>query len=224
MGHACRVTFEDVLVRYHRMLGRNTLVAARHRPRRHRHADGGRAPAGARGHDTPRPRARRVHRARLEVEGASRAAASASSCACSARRATGRASASRWTKGSRAPCTESFVRLHDEGLIYRATRLINWCVQLQTALSDLEVENEENVAGRAVRVRLSSSKAATTRSWSPPRAPRRCSATPRSRCTPTTRATQACTASSRLHPFVPRRIPIITDAVVGRPDVRLPAR
>jgi valyl-tRNA synthetase len=25
MGHACRVTFEDVLIRYHRMLGRNTL-------------------------------------------------------------------------------------------------------------------------------------------------------------------------------------------------------
>ena len=38
---------------------------------------------------------------------------------------------------------EVFVRLHEEGLIYRAQRLINWDPQLQTAVSDLEVENEE---------------------------------------------------------------------------------
>jgi valyl-tRNA synthetase len=38
---------------------------------------------------------------------------------------------------------EVFVRLHDEGLIYRARKLINWDPQLHTALSDLEVENEE---------------------------------------------------------------------------------
>jgi valyl-tRNA synthetase len=39
---------------------------------------------------------------------------------------------------------EAFVRLHEEGLIYRATRLINWCSDCRTALSDLEVENQEN--------------------------------------------------------------------------------
>lgn len=38
---------------------------------------------------------------------------------------------------------EAFVRLYEEGLIYRATRLINWCHECRTALSDLEVENEE---------------------------------------------------------------------------------
>ncbi|HET9953593.1 MAG TPA: valine--tRNA ligase, partial [Polyangiaceae bacterium] len=38
---------------------------------------------------------------------------------------------------------EAFVRLYEEGLIYRATRLINWCSSCRTALSDLEVENEE---------------------------------------------------------------------------------
>jgi valyl-tRNA synthetase len=43
--------------------------------------------------------------------------------------------------------TEAFVRLHDEGLIYRDTRLISWCVSCRTALSDLEVDNEENAAG-----------------------------------------------------------------------------
>ena len=35
---------------------------------------------------------------------------------------------------------ESFVRMYDKGLIYRATRLVNWCCTLKTALSDLEVE------------------------------------------------------------------------------------
>jgi valyl-tRNA synthetase len=39
---------------------------------------------------------------------------------------------------------EAFVRLHEEGLIYRATRLINWCHECRTALSDLEVENQES--------------------------------------------------------------------------------
>ncbi len=34
---------------------------------------------------------------------------------------------------------EVFVRLHEEGLIYRDLRLINWCPRCQTALSDLEV-------------------------------------------------------------------------------------
>src|SRR6185369_1869907 len=38
---------------------------------------------------------------------------------------------------------EAFVRLYADGLIYRAERLINWCSQCFTALSDLEVEHEE---------------------------------------------------------------------------------
>src|SRR5258706_2899497 len=42
---------------------------------------------------------------------------------------------------------EAFVRLYEEGLIYRATRLVNWDVESQTVLSDLEVEVEENVQG-----------------------------------------------------------------------------
>jgi len=35
---------------------------------------------------------------------------------------------------------ESFVRMRDMGLIYRGNRLVNWCVTLRTAISDLEVE------------------------------------------------------------------------------------
>ena len=39
--------------------------------------------------------------------------------------------------------TESFVRLYNEGLIYRGKRLVNWDPKLGTAVSDLEVISEE---------------------------------------------------------------------------------
>ncbi len=38
---------------------------------------------------------------------------------------------------------EVFVRLYEEGLIYRGERLINWCPRCLTALSDIEVEHED---------------------------------------------------------------------------------
>ncbi|GLR63878.1 valine--tRNA ligase [Marinospirillum insulare] len=38
---------------------------------------------------------------------------------------------------------EVFIRLYDEGLIYRGKRLVNWDPTLHTAISDLEVENRE---------------------------------------------------------------------------------
>ena len=41
---------------------------------------------------------------------------------------------------------EVFVRLHEDGLIYRGKRLVNWDPKLQTALSDLEVESKEEKA------------------------------------------------------------------------------
>jgi valyl-tRNA synthetase len=48
-----------------------------------------------------------------------------------------------------AAVTETFVQLHDEGIIYRANRLVNWCTKLNTALSNLEVVNKE-LAGRTL--------------------------------------------------------------------------
>ena len=39
--------------------------------------------------------------------------------------------------------TEVFVKLHEEGLIYRGKRLVNWDPVLKTAVSDLEVESAE---------------------------------------------------------------------------------
>ncbi len=40
---------------------------------------------------------------------------------------------------------EVFVRLYQEGLIYRSHYIINWCPRCQTALSDLEVEHQETL-------------------------------------------------------------------------------
>ncbi|KAF2008698.1 valyl-tRNA synthetase [Aaosphaeria arxii CBS 175.79] len=48
-----------------------------------------------------------------------------------------------------AAVTETFVRLHEKGLIYRSNRLVNWCTQLNTALSNLEVDNKE-IPGRTL--------------------------------------------------------------------------
>lgn len=41
---------------------------------------------------------------------------------------------------------EAFVRLYDQGLIYRGTRLVNWSPGLKTAVSDIEVEYSEEQA------------------------------------------------------------------------------
>jgi valyl-tRNA synthetase len=41
---------------------------------------------------------------------------------------------------------EAFVRLYDEGLIYRDDYIVNWCPRCQTVLSELEVEREERDA------------------------------------------------------------------------------
>jgi valyl-tRNA synthetase len=50
---------------------------------------------------------------------------------------------------------ETFVRLYEQGLIYRGQRLVNWDPKLQTAVSDLEVENEEE-EGRLWEIRYPS--------------------------------------------------------------------
>jgi valyl-tRNA synthetase len=42
-----------------------------------------------------------------------------------------------------AAVREAFVRLYEEGLIYRGAYIVNWCPRCQTAISDLEVVHEE---------------------------------------------------------------------------------
>ncbi|MGB9637549.1 MAG: class I tRNA ligase family protein, partial [Microgenomates group bacterium] len=57
---------------------------------------------------------------------------------------------------------EAFKRLSDQGLIYKGKRIINWCTQCQTALSDLENEyQEEN--GKLYFVKYGPITIATTR-------------------------------------------------------------
>jgi valyl-tRNA synthetase len=46
-------------------------------------------------------------------------------------------------EGLSAAVRETFVRLYEDGLIYRGKRLVNWDPKLMTAVSDLEVDSEE---------------------------------------------------------------------------------
>jgi valyl-tRNA synthetase len=50
-----------------------------------------------------------------------------------------------------------FVRLYEEGLIYRGSRIINWCPRCHTAIADIEVEYEDE-AGELVHIRYPSSE------------------------------------------------------------------
>ncbi|MGH8890110.1 MAG: class I tRNA ligase family protein, partial [Acidothermaceae bacterium] len=55
-----------------------------------------------------------------------------------------------------------FKRLYDEGLIYRAERIINWCPRCLTALSDIEVEHSDD-EGELISMRYGPITVATTR-------------------------------------------------------------
>ena len=112
--------------------------------------------------------------------------------------------------------TEAFVRLYEAGLIYRATRLINWCPECRTALSDLEVENEEGANGElfqfAYKVQGSDEElvVATTR--------------PETMLGDTAVAVHPDDArythlhgKMLVHPFLDRLVPVITDAILVDP-------
>ena len=45
---------------------------------------------------------------------------------------------------------EVFVRLYEQGLIYRGKRLVNWDPELQTAVSDLEVQATRKTASSGI--------------------------------------------------------------------------
>ena len=81
-----------------------------------------------------------------------------------------------------------FVKLYNEGLIYKDKRLVNWDPKLLTAISDLEVQQVE-VQGPSLAHQISDRRHPDEHSSSSrPRGPRRCWATPRSRCIRTTRS------------------------------------
>lgn len=146
MGHAQRCTLEDALVRWHRMRGFNTLWQP--------------------GTDHAGIATQLVVERTLAREGTSRLALGREAFVDRVwqwRRETGDriltqqrilGASADWARAkftmdpamSRA-VTEAFVRLYEQGLMYRATRLINWCPECRTSLSDLEVENEEGANG-----------------------------------------------------------------------------
>jgi valyl-tRNA synthetase len=132
MGHAFQDTIMDALTRYHRMKGDNTLwqpgtdhagIATQMVVERQ---------LARRGQEAPRPGPRGVHRAGLGMEGASGGTIT---------RQMRRLGASvDWSRerftmddGLSAAVREVFVRLHEEGLIYRGKRLVNWDPVLHTA-------------------------------------------------------------------------------------------
>ena len=142
MGHAFQHTLMDALIRYHRMRGFNTLWQA--------------------GTDHAGIATQIVVERRLEAEGTSsrdigRAAfeqrvwqwkeESGSTITRQMRRlgASCDWERERFTMdaGLSRTVTEVFVRLHNDGLIYRGKRLVNWDPVLKTAVSDLEVESRE---------------------------------------------------------------------------------
>jgi valyl-tRNA synthetase len=110
---------------------------------------------------------------------------------------------------------EAFVRLYEEGLIYRATRLINWCSDCRTALSDLEVESEESNGEMYELAYLVAGEPdganelviATTR-------PETMLGDTAVAVHPDDPRYKHLHGKKLLHPFVAREIPIITDAVL----------
>ncbi len=72
---------------------------------------------------------------------------------------------------------DTFVKLFDEGLIYRGKRLVSWDPILKSAVSDLEVESEEE-DGSLWHIRYPMADGAMSRWSSRPRVPRPCWATP----------------------------------------------
>ena len=142
MGHAFQHTLIDVLIRYHRMRGFNTLWQV--------------------GTDHAGIATQIVVENQLKLKGQSRhdlgreafndrvwtwKEESGSTITRQMRRlgSSGDWSRERFTMdtGLSNAVLETFVRLHEDGLIYRGKRLVNWDPTLGTAVSDLEVESEE---------------------------------------------------------------------------------
>ena len=142
MGHAFQHTLMDALTRYHRMLGNNTLwqagtdhagIATQIVVERQLDAQ------KISRHDLGRDKfIERVWQWK-EESGSTitrQMRRLGSSCDWDRERFT-------MDEGLSRTVTETFVRMHKEGLIYRGKRLVNWDPVLQTAVSDLEVESVE---------------------------------------------------------------------------------
>ncbi len=142
MGHAFNNALIDVLVRYHRMKGYNALYVP--------------------GTDHASIAVQTILEKQLKAEGTNRynvgreqflerawkwKAESGGTIVNQLRRLGVSVDWSRerftMDEGLSQAVLEAFVRLYDEGLIYRGEYLVNWCPGSQSAVSDLEVDNQE---------------------------------------------------------------------------------
>jgi len=142
MGHALNNTLQDILVRWKRMAGHNTLwmpgmdhagIATQNVVEREI------AKENLSRHDLGREKfIERVWRWKEHSGGRILHQLQRLGASCDWER-------QRFTldEGLSRAVTEVFVRLHEEGLIYRGDYIINWCPRCHTALSDLEVEHED---------------------------------------------------------------------------------
>jgi valyl-tRNA synthetase len=142
MGHAFESSLIDVLIRYHRMLGKNTLWLP--------------------GTDHASIAVQTILEKQLKAEGKTRhdlgrekflerawqwKAESGGTIVNQLRRLGVSVDWSRerftMDEGLSNAVLEAFNKLYEEGLIYRGKYLVNWCPASQSAVSDLEVENQE---------------------------------------------------------------------------------
>ena len=146
MGHALNVTLQDVLIRYHRMIGKNVLwlpgtdhagIATQNVVERLLAAEGiDRQSLGRAKFEE------RVWKWKEESGGVILNQLKRLGAACDWGR-------ERFTMDEGLSCAvrEAFVRLYRKGLVYRGRYIINWCPRCHTALSDLEVAHEETRGG-----------------------------------------------------------------------------
>ncbi|MCL6583957.1 MAG: valine--tRNA ligase [bacterium] len=142
IGHALNNTLQDILIRWKRLTGKNTLwqlgidhagIATQNVVERQLAAE------GLRKEDLGREAfVHRVWKWKAESGGTiiEQLKRLGSSCDWDRERFT-------MDEGLSRAVREVFVRLYEEGLIYRGHYMINWCPRCQTALSDLEVNYEE---------------------------------------------------------------------------------
>ncbi len=142
VGHALTDTVEDILIRWHRMLGDPTLWVP--------------------GVDHAGIATQNVVEKQLAKEGLSRHDLGRDEFEKRVWQWVGRyrpiianqhrklGASADWSQevftldeGPQLAVRTAFKKLHDDGLIYRGERMINWCPRCRTALSDLEVEHED---------------------------------------------------------------------------------
>ncbi len=142
MGHALDETLQDILVRYHRMCGDNTLwlpgtdhagIATQNVVEKALAAEGSSREDLGREKFVERVWQWKEQYGSNIVHQLRRLGAS---CDWSRERFT-------MDEGLSKAVREVFVSLYEQGLIYRGHYIINWCPRCHTALADLEVEHED---------------------------------------------------------------------------------